>query len=466
MPSFTTLPRLSVRQRLTVTVGLLTSSALVAVGLTLYALESRRIDDVVEASLTQEIGEFRALETENDPQTRKPFTSADRLLTVFLERNLPDDHEALYGFRATGGPTYQGEGDKRLLGSPAFRQLVDRLEPTGGTETLTVKGSEYRIAVQPVTQGDSTSAFVVTHDMSASREGLRELMTTYALLSALSVIIIAGLASWIAGRLLSPVRRLRDTARGITDGDLGGRLEVTGHDDLSDLQRTFNDMLDRLESAFVTQRQLLDDAGHELRTPLTVLRGHLEVLDTDDPDDIAATRTLLLDEIDRMSRLVNDLLMLAKARRPDFVAAHPTDVETLTHGAVDRAKALADRTWLLDGVARQSAHVDGQRITQALLQLSDNAVRHTSPGDEIGIGSRLHEGRLELWVRDTGTGVEPELRTQIFERFARAERNDEGFGLGLSIVSAIAEAHGGDVVLDDTAIGATFRIRIPVGARL
>lgn len=466
MPSFTTLPRLSVRQRLTVTVGLLTSSALVAVGLTLYVLESRRIDDVVEASLTQEIGEFRALQAENDPQTRKPFTSADRLLTVFLERNLPDDHEALYGFRATGGPTYQGEGDKQLLGSPAFRQLVDRLETTGGTETLTVKGSEYRIAVQPVTQGGSTSAFVVTHDVSASREGLRELMTTYALLSALSVIIIAGLASWIAGRLLSPVRRLRDTARGITDGDLGGRLEVTGHDDLSDLQRTFNDMLDRLESAFVTQRQLLDDAGHELRTPLTVLRGHLEVLDTDDPEDIAATRTLLLDEIDRMSRLVNDLLMLAKARRPDFVAAHPTDVEALTHGAVDRAKALADRTWLLDGVARQSAHVDGQRITQALLQLSDNAVRHTSPGDEIGIGSRLHEGRLELWVRDTGTGVEPTLRTQVFERFARAERNDEGFGLGLSIVSAIAEAHGGDVVLDDTEIGATFRIRIPVGAQL
>ena len=153
MPSTSPLSRLSVRQRLTAAVALLASLALLVVGSTLYVLESRRIDDVVEASLTQEIGEFRALQAENDPQTRKPFTSADRLLTVFLERNLPDDHEALYGFRATGGPTYQGEGDKRLLGSPAFRQLVDRLEPTGGTETLTVKGSEYRVAVQPVSQG-------------------------------------------------------------------------------------------------------------------------------------------------------------------------------------------------------------------------------------------------------------------------------------------------------------------------
>lgn len=464
MPSTTPLSRLSVRQRLTATVALLASLALLVVGSTLYVLESRRIDDVVEASLTQEIGEFRALQAENDPQTRKPFTSADRLLTVFLERNLPDDHEALYGFRATGGPTYQGEGDKRLLGSPEFRQLVDRLEPTGGTETLTVKGSEYRVAVQPVSQGGSTSAFVVTHDVSASRQDLRELMITYALLAALSVILIAGLASWIAGRLLSPVRRLRDTARGITDGDLGGRLQVTGHDDLSDLQRTFNDMLDRLESAFVTQRQLLDDAGHELRTPLTILRGHLDVLDASDPEDVAATRTLLLDETDRMSRLVNDLLMLAKARRPDFVALQPTDVETLTHGVLDRARALADRTWLLDGVARGHAQLDGQRITQALLQLADNAARHTQPGDEIGIGSRHHEGRLEFWVRDTGPGVAPELRTQIFERFTRADHSDEGFGLGLSIVRAIAEAHGGDVVLDDTTTGATFRLCLPTGA--
>jgi two-component system OmpR family sensor kinase len=463
MPSFTMLSRLSVRQRLTATVALLSSLALLVVGSTLYVLESRRIDRAIEASLTQEIGEFRTLQSETDPQTRKPFASADRLLTVFLERNLPDDHEALYAFRDSGGPTYQGEGDRRLLGSPAFTQVVEQLKSTGGTRTITVRGSEYRVAVQPVVEGRSISAFVVTHDVSASRQDLRELMTTYALLAAVSVILIAGLASWIAGRLLSPVRQLRDTARGITDGDLGGRLQVTGHDDLSDLQRTFNDMLDRLESAFVTQRQLLDDAGHELRTPLTILRGHLEVLDASDPEDVAATRTLLLDETDRMARLVNDLLMLAKARRPDFVSLQATDVEALTHGVLDRARALADRTWLLDDVASGEAQLDGQRITQALLQLADNAARHTQPGDEIGIGSRHHEGRLELWVRDTGAGVPPALRSQIFDRFSRGEHDDEGFGLGLSIVRAIAEAHDGDVMLDDTAVGATFRLRLQTG---
>lgn len=457
--------RLSVRQRLTLTIAFLTSLALVTVGLTLYAVEAQRIDRDIDRSLSQEIGEFRTFQADGvDPRTGDRFTSPSRLLEVFLERNLPDENEVLHAFRDPGVTTYQGADNPVLQNSDEFTDLVERLKPTGGTASLDLDGTEYRVTVQPVRQGTRVSALVISHDVSASRDGLRQLIITYMLLGALSVILITGLASWLAGRLLSPVRRLRDTARGITDGDLGGRLEVTGNDDLSDLQRTFNDMLDRLESAFVTQRQLLDDAGHELKTPLTVLRGHLEVLDTSDPADVAATRNLLLDEVDRMSRLVGDLLMLAKARRPDFVDPHPADVESLTHGVLDRVRAMADRTWLLDGVARATMMLDGQRITQAMLQLADNAVKHTNDGDEIGIGSRLHDGRLEFWVRDTGPGVDPDVRSRLFERFARAERDDEGFGLGLSIVNAIAAAHGGVAELDDTADGATFRIRLDHGA--
>ena len=458
--------RLSVRQRLTLAVALLASLVLVAVGATLYVLESGRIDRQIADDLARQTSQFRSLQAK-DPVTSKPITSADLLLRTFLERNLPDQNEQFYGFPATGSPIVQGKTDTLLQESADFRVLVNDLKTSGGTRTLHLGRHEYRVAVQPISEGTATSAFVVTHDVGASRHDLRELMFTYALLAALSVILIAGLASWIAGRLLSPVRRLRDTARAISDDDLSRRLEVTGHDDLSDLQRTFNAMLDRLESASVTQRQLLDDAGHELRTPLTVLRGQLEVLDPQDPEDVLATRTLLLDEIDRMSRLVGDLLTLAKARRPDFVEPQPTEVETLTHGLLDRARALDDRSWLLDGVARGNWLLDSQRITQAVLQLADNAVRHTSRGDEIGIGSRHHQGMLEFWVRDTGSGVDPAIRVDMFERFARADHTDQGFGLGLSIVRAIAEAHGGEVVLDDndSDSGATFRLRIPSEVR-
>ena len=456
--------RLSVRQRLTVAVAFLTTLALVSVGVTLYVVELQRIDRAVESSLTQEIGEFQSLRSKNrDPDTLKPFASVDRLLTVFLQRNPPAAEEINWSFPISGRPTFVGESDSALQQSAAFVNLVSALKKRGGTRNLAIDGNEYRIAVLPVRQGIAYGAFVTTHNVSASRAALHELMLTYVLLAALSLILIAGFASWVAGRLLSPVRRLRETARGITDGDLGGRIEVTGHDDLSDLQQTFNDMLDRLESAFTTQQQLLDNAGHELRTPLTVLRGHLELVDPADATDVASTRALLLDEIDRMSRLVNDLLMLAKAGRPDFVETHPTDLEALTRGVFDRAKALADRHWLLDGASPGQADVDRQRITQALLQLADNAAKHTAAGDQIGIGSRVKDGFLEFWVRDTGPGVPAALRDTMFERFQRAERSEDGFGLGLSIVRAIALAHGGDVMLDETPVGATFRLRIPTG---
>lgn len=456
----------SVRQRLTAAVATLSAAALLVVGGTLYVVESRGIEARVDAGLGQEIEELRRLQDEGiDPETGEPFAGPDRLVDFFLSRNLPAPEEMLWSFPAAGEPSFVGEPDERLTRNPRFPALVESLRDTGGVRDLVIGGVRYRAAVQPVVQGEETAAFVVTSDITSARAPLRELMVTYALLAALSVLLIAAIASWLAGRLLAPVTRLRDTAQGISEGDLGGRLEVTGNDDLTDLQRTFNAMLDRLEEAFASQRRLLDDAAHELRTPLTVIRGHLELVDPHDPHDVEATRELLTDEIDRMARLVSDLLLLAKAERPDFVRPEVEDVESVTVGALERARGLADRAWVLDGVARTSHPMDAQRITQALLQLADNAVRHTGPGDEIALGSRRHEGQLELWVRDTGPGVPEELRERVFDRFTQAEDEQEGFGLGLSIVSVIAQAHHGRIVLDPPGPpGATFRIVLPAGA--
>jgi len=458
--------RPTVRGRLTVAVAIAVTLSSAVIGVTLYLVESRRIERAIDAGLSQELGEFRALQSENDPTTNKPFASGSRVMTVFLQRNLPDEHEALYAFGPTGGPLYQGAGDPRLQKSQAFRDAVDELRSSGGTTTVDAGGQEYRIVVQPVTDSTGASAFVVAHNVSASRQALRELIVTYTLLAAITIIAIAALASSVIARLLAPLLSLQSTARDISGGDLTTRTPVTGHDDVSDLQIAFNDMLDRVEAAFTAQRQLLDDAGHELRTPLTILQGHLEVLDPADTQDVEQTRALLLDEIARMSGLVDDLLMLAKARRPDFVKFAETDVEALTMSILDRARGLGDRAWILDGVTRSSAILDPQRMTQAVLQLCQNSVKHTQPGDEIAVGSRVHDGSIELWVRDAGAGVDPTIRDTLFDRFARSGSDDEGFGLGLSIVRAIAVAHGGSVTLDDlvagVAKGATFRITIPL----
>ncbi len=297
------------------------------------------------------------------------------------------------------------------------------------------------------------------------RQGLNGLIRTYAITALLSLIVITGLAAWQAGRLLAPVGRLSETAQEISATDLSRRLPETGNDDITALTRTVNGMLVRLEDAFVGQRQFLDDAGHELRTPLTVLRGHLEVLDQGDPKDVAETRALLLDELDRMSRLVGDLILLAKTGRPDFLDAQPVSLERLTHTVLAKARGLGDRAWRLDGAGEAIVPMDEQRITQAVLQLADNAVKHTEPGDEIAIGSAVGGGRARIWVRDTGPGVPAEDQERIFDRFARSHvaEDDEGFGLGLSIVNAIAEAHAGTVSVEDAVpAGACFVISLPL----
>lgn len=178
----------------------------------------------------------------------------------------------------------------------------------------------------------------------------------------------------------------------------------------------------------------------------------------------------------RVNLLIADLLSLIEFRlrrpyrgftqRPDFVRATPTDLAPLLDDVVVKARALAPRRWTVDGRAEGNARLDPQRITQALLQLATNAVRHTGPDDEIALGSRTRAGAVDLWVRDSGCGVPPEDRERIFARFQRgsAVRSEEGSGLGLSIVTAIAAAHGGSVALSSVpGRGATFTFTVPAG---
>jgi signal transduction histidine kinase len=315
-----------------------------------------------------------------------------------------------------------------------------------------------------VTNTQGEGALVIVNFLRDEHEELDRTLQTYTLIALLSLGLITTIAAFQSGRLLAPLRTLEETAREITATDLSRRIPERGNDDITALTRTINGMLERLDSGFAAQRQFLDDAGHELRTPLTVVRGHLEVLDPNDPDDLAETRDLLLDEVDRMSRLVTDLILLAKSRRPDFLVLSEVDLSVLTQSVLAKATALGDRAWCLDEVARGRAVLDEQRITQALLQLADNAVKHTDPGAQVAIGSARGDGVVRLWVRDTGDGIPAEDREAVLERFGRSRvrAGDDGFGLGLSIVRAIADAHGGDVRISDAEPhGARVEVVLP-----
>lgn len=468
-------PGVSVRTRITAAVAALVICAQLVTGALIYVVESRRIDQAVRSSVDQELSEFVAFHSTGlDPETGEPFTSSQRLLRVFLERNLPGAHEVLVGW--VSGPKYVAGGARGALASdPVLTEAVPELVASGTTgRVVSPTYGDILIEVQPISVGGrQEDALVVAVLMDEARAELRELIRTYTVVALLSLGFIVVVASRVAGSLLRPIRGLNEAARRISATDLSARLPVQGNDDITALTVTTNDMLERLESAFATQREFLDDAGHELKTPLTVLRGHLELMDGQDPRETLETRDLLLDEVDRMSRLVQDLILLAKSRRPDFVQPASVDVDELTQRLYAKFQGLGDRVWSVDEVATSTAVLDPQRITQALLQLADNAVKHTDPGDEIGVGSAMADGELRLWVRDSGDGISPEMRESVVERFGRGRVRvgDEGFGLGLSIVSAIAEAHGGRLVLDDATdslgrtIGTRAELRLPLGER-
>jgi signal transduction histidine kinase len=316
--------------------------------------------------------------------------------------------------------------------------------------------------VEPIQVGDRRlGVFVVAHGTAGERaEGLEA--TLVAAQVAGVVLVLALLLVWLAaGRVLKPLQTLATTVAAIGESDLTRRLPVQGEGELARLATQFNDMMNRVETAFASQRNFVNDAGHELRTPITIIRGHLELMDVDSVEQ-QETLALVLDELDRMNRFVDDLILLAKAERPDFLQLETVDVSTLMQELFAKAKSLAPRDWVLEGGAQGQIRVDRQRLTQAMMNLAHNATQHTKKTDTITLGSATGKGKVHFWVRDTGTGIALADQKRIFERFARApyqRRQSEGAGLGLTIVKAIAVAHGGEVTLrSQLGEGSTFAI--------
>lgn len=198
------------------------------------------------------------------------------------------------------------------------------------------------------------------------------------------------------------------------------------------------------------ERDFVRAASFVLRDPLTICRGHLELL-SDDPEERRRTLALVLSELDRAGRIVDDLELLAEAERPDFLSPEPIDLDAFTGALAYEASRLAPRTWTIDHAADALLVADRHRLTEAVMNLVQNAAQHTREGDTIGIGTAVVGDEVRVWVRDTGGGVEVSDRHRIFEPFERgrdSHRSYRGGGLGLTIVRAIAEAHGGHVELE------------------
>ena len=456
----------SIRVRIVVGYVVLVALAFVIVSVVGHRALWARYESSVDDRLAAEVDQLEQAIAEGDVAGGQPFDDVEELFDAHLRRVLPGDDAAFYTLV---------DGDPFKLSFDAPTDLLadaDLVASWRDVETTTFRtvqtdAGPARVLVVPVVFDGRSATFVPAVFTQSGEDELADVFRTLTIV-ALVVLFVSALAALvIASRVVRPIRELTVHARSIDEADLSARIPVEGDDEVAELSATFNAMMSRLEAGFDDQRRFLDDVAHELRTPITIIQGHLDVLG-DDPDESAATIALVSDELSRMNRYVNDLLVLAQAERPDFLRTAPVDVDVLVDTLFARVRALADRDWVVDAKGLGIVVLDEQRIIQAMLNLAANAVRHTEPGDEIGIGMVVDDdATVRCWVRDTGTGVEPDVLDDVFglHVVGQHSRRSGGTGIGLPIVAAIAAAHGGEVTVESTPdVGATFTIRMPAAA--
>jgi signal transduction histidine kinase len=456
-------PFAGMRTRVLISFLILLTLSTAASVLVLREVLISRIDDEVGEALTEEISELGRFSAQGvDPATGESFEGDLRaLFDAYLNSHSPEADSATLAFVGTEAYAEQ-RADPELQALAAALQPVGVVdEPTSGNLDTELGPARY-VAV-PVRTGDEEGSLATAQLLGERREQV-DSAVRIAVGVSIVVMLLASLFIWLAaGRAMAPLQALARTARLISETDLSRRIPVRGNDEIAQLGRTLNAMLDRLEAAFADQREFLADVSHELRTPITVIRGHIETLG-EDPSERREAVMVIQDELDRMNRFVDDLLLLVRASRPDFLRPEPLDLDLLTHEVFAKARLLGDRAWVLEGTGLGLIEGDSQRLTQAVTNLASNAANHTGPGEPIWIGSSLNGSEARLWVRDEGPGIPAEEQRLIFERFARSQsvRGTGGAGLGLAIVKAIAEAHGGHVELESSlGKGARFTIVIP-----
>lgn len=371
---------------------------------------------------------------------------------------------------------------RQSLRGPDVAALAKRstAEQGGVTADLTDTGrGPRRVYAEPLSLGDAPNQVPVAVVVSRSSADLviadRRLLLTLGLGSLLLVLVGGALAYSVINRALRPVGEIAGLARTITEQDLHRRVEVAASDDeLGDLVRTFNLMLDRLESTFDSLHRFTADAAHELRAPLSVITSQVEVAlnRPRETGDYQRVLQSVLGQVQHLTRISTQLLLIARADAGELRPERERiDVVDFVHETAARwTPAATDRRLQLDVVAPDAGEVMADRsLTQRVLDnLLDNACRHAPELSTVRLTARPEGAEWVFEVSDQGPGILADQRERIFERFARADsartRGGGGAGLGLALGAAIATAQGGRLELaDGPGPGATFRLRLPAG---
>jgi two-component system OmpR family sensor kinase len=400
----------------------------------------------------------------------QPFSGTSTLLFVIVPGAATiSNHPELFGdARPDGGETSVEQARENALGQKL------QIPHVGYSTTTVADAGSVRILERRVHVGRLSVVAGAGEPLAIVARAQRGVARAFILAGALTL-AIALLASYLAGgRVSAPLRRMAAVAARVDAGDLEPRMRgsQTHSGEVRVLADAFNHMLDRLAAAFAAQREFIADASHELRTPLTVIRGQLEVLAEQREPSTAEVRRverLVQTEISRVSRLVDDLLLLAQSARTDFLRPEPIDLVTFVDELWEGVGLVADRRFELGPVPPGSLVADPDRLAQALHNLARNAIEHTRAPDGL-VRLELHRvdhDRIRFAVIDDGPGIPADERERVFERFHRTDpartRAAGGAGLGLAIVRAIADAHGGRALALAAAggIGAQFELELP-----
>jgi two-component system OmpR family sensor kinase len=378
------------------------------------------------------------------------------------------------------------DGQVQVAGGPlgsagGLRLSAAQLSETG--TPFTAAGGAWRVLVEPETGG---AHLVIAYSLGDLNSTVTRLELADALAGGAAVVLLAGIGLPLVRASLAPLARIEATAAAIAGGDLSRRIDHPGgNTEVGRLAESLDVMLASIEAAYLARadgearalrsqermRRFTADASHELRTPLTSVRGlaeyGLQQGDAASREELLRLMGLIAGESGRMSRLVDDLLLLARfdAGRP--LDRRPVDLASLAAEAVQRARIVAPgRPVTLE--AAEPVIVDGDegRLTQVIDNLIGNAIQHTPPGSPVTVAVAVSAGHAELTVADHGPGMTAEQASRVFERFYRTDgartRARGGAGLGLAIASSLAEAHGGEITVETApGKGAAFCLRLP-----
>ena len=436
---------------------------------------TEQVRDRVDLEILQQLNELELLATTGiNPNTGESFQTSDSLLETFLSRRISNENETMFSmidsmvtFRSPGESTLRVDQDA------VFLDTVDQIEiPTLDTYVSDV--GELRYAVYPILGLDTKVGrlVVVTNldkELDSTNILFRNLSLGLFIFFALTGIIL----SVIVKRLLSPIAELTSQAQKVNKDNFIRQLKFETarvDDEITQLSQEFNNMLSRLESSFTDQQRFIDDAGHELRTPLTILKGHIELMQREGFSE--QSLAIIEDEVNRMTRLVQDLQSLTKATQPNFVQLGSFSADVFIKEVQEKAQSVYSNPIEITEYVESQIRGDKQRLTQALLQLIENAVKYSPVSSIITLGMQIVDGDIVLFVKDRGSGISDESKSHVFSRFFQVDNTHSahdsgGVGLGLSIVKAIVDAHRGSIrILDNHPQGTIFEIRIPQDRRL